>query len=36
MPSQERPTDLYPSRQGQEQYIERQDPTVYAPKDKMP
>lgn len=35
MPSQEQPTDLYPSRQGQEQYIERQDPTVYAPKNKI-
>jgi len=35
MPSQEQPTDLYPSRQGLEQSIERQDPTVYAPKDRI-
>ncbi|GGK67720.1 ectoine hydroxylase [Amphritea balenae] len=35
MPSQEQPTDLYPSRQGQERWVERQDPTVYAPKDKV-
>lgn len=34
MPSQEQPTDFYPSRQGSEHCIERQDPTVYSPKDK--
>lgn len=35
MPSKEQPTDLYPSRQGQEKCFDRQDPTVYAPKDKL-
>ncbi len=27
--------DLYPSRQGVHQFTERQDPTVYAPKDRV-
>jgi ectoine hydroxylase len=34
--SLEKTTNIYPSRQGGAQFIERQDPTVYAPKGKEP
>lgn len=35
MTSLEKVTDVYPSRQGGAQFIERQDPTVYAPQGKV-
>lgn len=35
MLNQKQPTDFYPSRQGPERCMERQDPTVYAPRDKV-
>lgn len=35
MTNQAQPTDIYPSRQGLEHYIERQDPTVYASGNRL-